>query len=94
MWLRGACASGLYAVALFMLALALPAVGVETTPTSDRDTAAGAFFCLVLSAVFLAATAVVARRWRSTWVLCVVHLGLMVIVWTQVPSPFVPPHVP
>ncbi|MGW1494047.1 hypothetical protein [Streptomyces sp. NPDC002402] len=42
----------------------------------------------------VAATAVVARRWRSALVLCLVHLGLMVVVWTQVPSPFVMPTAP
>ncbi|MFF3288097.1 hypothetical protein [Streptomyces sp. NPDC003023] len=92
--LRGACAVALYAVALCALALALPAMGARTTPTSDPDTAAGAFFCLVASAVFLAATAVVARRWRGALVLCLVHLGLMVAVWTQVPSPFGSPYAP
>ncbi|MDQ1008811.1 hypothetical protein QFZ82_003296 [Streptomyces sp. V4I23] len=91
LWLRGACAAG--PGALCLLVLALPAVGSRTTPTSDPDTAAGAFVCLVGSAVFLAVTAVVARRWRSAWVLCLVDLGLMVVVWTKVPSPFVPPHV-
>ncbi|GGW43157.1 hypothetical protein GCM10010381_30130 [Streptomyces xantholiticus] len=34
--------AGLYAVALFLLVLSLPAVGARTTPTSDPGTAAGA----------------------------------------------------
>jgi hypothetical protein len=88
LWLRCVFVAGLYAVALLMLALTLPAVGAETTPTRDPDTAASPFFCLVASAVFLAAAAAVSRRWRSVRVLCVVPLGLMVVVWTQVPSPF------
>jgi hypothetical protein len=46
LWVRGFLAAGLYIVAAAMPALSLPAVGVETTPTSDPDTAAGAFFCL------------------------------------------------
>ncbi|MFF4763809.1 hypothetical protein [Streptomyces sp. NPDC001292] len=88
LWVRGILAAGLYIVAAAMLALSLPAVGVETTPTSDPDTAAGAFFCLVLSALFLAATAAVSFRWTAARALCLLHLILMVIVWTQVPSPF------
>ncbi|WP_329182864.1 hypothetical protein [Actinacidiphila glaucinigra] len=88
LWLRGILAAGLYTVAVGMLALCLPAVGAETTPTSDPDTAAGAFFCLVLSTVFLAVTAGISRRWRSARLVCLLHLVLIVIVWTQVPSPF------
>ncbi|MFF1274511.1 hypothetical protein ACFVZC_14020 [Streptomyces marokkonensis] len=55
LWLRCLLTAGLYAVAFGMLALSLPAVGAENTPTSDADTAAGSFFCLVLSTLFLAA---------------------------------------
>ena len=88
LWLRGLLTAGLDAVAVGALALSLPAVGVENTPTSDPDTAAGAFFCLVLSTLFLAATAGVSFRWKSARLLCLVHLTLVVIVWTQIPSPF------
>ncbi|KES06637.1 hypothetical protein BU52_12685 [Streptomyces toyocaensis] len=88
LWLRGLLTAGLYAVAFGMLALSLPAVGTENTPTSDPDTAAGSFFCLVLSTLFLAAAAGVSFRWKSVRLLCLVHLALIVIVWTQVPSPF------
>ncbi|WAZ21340.1 hypothetical protein STRCI_002503 [Streptomyces cinnabarinus] len=88
LWARGVLAAGLYTVTVAMLALSLPAVGVETTPTSDPDTAAGAFFCLVLSALFLAATAAVSFRWRAARAVCLLQLILMVIVWAQVPSPF------
>jgi hypothetical protein len=88
LWLRGLLTAGLYAVALGMLALTLPAVGAENTPTSDPDTAAGAFFCLVLSTLFIAATAGVSRRWKTARLLCLVHLALIVVVWVQVPSPF------
>ncbi|WP_149547369.1 hypothetical protein [Streptomyces marokkonensis] len=88
LWLRCLLTAGLYAVAFSMLALSLPAVGAENTPTSDADTAAGSFFCLVLSTLFLAAAAGVSFRWKSVRLLCLVHLALIVIVWTQVPSPF------
>ncbi|MEW2076090.1 hypothetical protein AB0941_21025 [Streptomyces sp. NPDC013433] len=88
LWLRGFLAVGLYAVAVGTLALALPAVGAEHTPTSDPDTAAGAFLCLTLSTLSLALTAGVSRRWRTARLLCLLHLVLVVIVWTRVPSPF------
>ncbi|CAL9549399.1 hypothetical protein SUDANB21_04408 [Streptomyces sp. enrichment culture] len=87
LWLRGLLTAGLYAVAFGMLALSLPAVGTENTPTSDPDTAAGSFFCLVLSTLFLAAAARVSFRWNSVRLLCLVLLVLIVIAWTQVPSP-------
>ncbi|CCK30527.1 putative secreted protein [Streptomyces davaonensis JCM 4913] len=88
LWVRGILAVGLYTVTAAMLALSLPAMGVEMTPTSDRDTAAGAFLCLVLSGLFLVATAVVSFRWRAARAVCLLHAVLMVGVWTQVPSPF------
>ncbi|MGI5254525.1 hypothetical protein [Actinacidiphila glaucinigra] len=87
-WLRGCLAAGLYAVAVFMLLLTLPAVGEVSTPTSDPDTAAGAALCLILSTVSLAATAAVAYRWRAVRVVCLAHLAIVVVIATQVPSPF------
>ncbi|MET9878813.1 hypothetical protein ABZZ36_29880 [Actinacidiphila glaucinigra] len=86
--LRGCLAAGLYAVAVFVLLLALPAVGEESTPTSDPDTAAGAALCLVLSTLFLAATAGVARTWTAVRVACLAHLAIVVTIATRVPSSF------
>ncbi|WUD77453.1 hypothetical protein OG937_39975 [Streptomyces sp. NBC_00510] len=88
LWLRGILGAGLYCVAAFVLALSLPAVGAETTPTSDPDTAAGAYFCLALSSLILAATAVVSRRWKTARAVCLLHLVLITIIWVQVPRPF------
>ncbi|MEU6879174.1 hypothetical protein [Streptomyces sp. NPDC046712] len=88
LWVRGILAAALFVVAVFMMALSLPAVGVENTPTSDRDTAAGAFFCLLLSTLFVVGAAAVAFRWKTARVLCALQLVLVVVIWTQVPSPF------
>ncbi|WP_406859668.1 hypothetical protein ABZO31_04700 [Streptomyces sp. HUAS MG47] len=88
LWARGILAAALFVVALFMLALSLPAVGVENTPTGDRDTAAGAFFCLVLSTLFGIGAGAVAFRWTTVRVLVALQMVLVVIIWTQVPSPF------
>lgn len=87
-WLRGCLAAGLYAVAIFTLLLTLPAVGEESTPTSDPDTAAGAALCLILSVLLLAAAAGVAHRWKAARVVCLGHLVMVVVIATQVPSPF------
>ncbi|MEV3993746.1 hypothetical protein AB0J57_33145 [Streptomyces sp. NPDC049837] len=87
LWLRAALAAGLYTVAAIMLILSLTAVGVEMTPTTDPDTAAGAWFCLILSTVFLAATAAASWTWKTARALCLLHLGITVYVWTQVPAP-------
>ncbi|OEJ24486.1 hypothetical protein AR457_08030 [Streptomyces agglomeratus] len=88
LWLRAAVAAALYVMAAFMLSLSLSAMGREVNPTTDRDFVAGANLCLALSTVFLAATAVVARRWKAAWALWLPHLVATALVWTQVPSLF------
>ncbi|MFD7256804.1 hypothetical protein [Streptomyces sp. NPDC059874] len=88
LWLRGASAAALYAIAVFMLALSLPAMGRELSPTDDQDIRAGANLCLILSTLFLGMTAVVSRRWKAAWAVCALHLVVTVLVWTRVPSLF------
>ncbi|MFD7628539.1 hypothetical protein ACFV7Q_21285 [Streptomyces sp. NPDC059851] len=88
LWLRATLAAALYALAAFMLALSVPAMGREMTPTTDQDVRAGANFCIILSVLFLGVTAVVSRRWKSALAVCLLHLIITMYVWTQVPSLF------
>jgi hypothetical protein len=86
LWVRALVALGLYIASVLWLAFSLPFIGEEIEPTSDPDDVAGANFVLLMSFLFLVAAALVSRRWKAAWLLCVILLVLIVVVWTQVPS--------